>query len=127
MKQCVAILLSLWIGLISFFPKTDASYLLDFETLANHFQEHQKRDNIDFWQFLWLHYARTEHQTQDQNHKQLPLQHHHTECVSLTIIATPTFEIKNDPQVAIEIQNYLDWQSFYHFQLTKEDFQPPRC
>lgn len=113
--------------LISFFPKTDASYLLDLETLANHYQEHRKQEPIDFWHFLWLHYAHTEHQNQDQNHKQLPLQHHHTECVSLIIISAPAFEIKNNPQTTLQVPNYFDWQSFYHFQLTKEDFQPPRA
>ncbi|GAB4127527.1 MAG: hypothetical protein OHK0045_17230 [Raineya sp.] len=113
--------------LISFFPKTDTCYLFDFGTLAEHFQEHQKQENIDFWQFLWLHYAHTEHQNQDHKHKNLPLQHHHAECVSVVVQPTITLEVRKQYLPAIQVQNYIYWQSFYQFQLTNENFQPPRA
>lgn len=126
MKQYAAILLSIWVMLISFFPKADSRYLSDFSTLFKHFQEHQAQEGIDFWQFLRLHYSHTKHQSQDENHRKLPLQHHHAECVSF-IVVYPFFEINNSPQKPLHIRNYTDWQSFYHFQLTDENFQPPRC
>lgn len=126
MKQYVAILLSFWIVFISLFPKADTCYLFDFGTLAEHFEEHQAHENLDFWQFLWLHYAQTEHRNQDQNHKHLPFQHHHAECVSLIMLSHLSFEIKNPIQPIAQVKNYLDWQSFYHFQIADENFQPPR-
>lgn len=127
MKSNSAIFLSLWITLISFFPKTDTCHLLDFGVLAEHFQEHRQKDSINIWQFLWLHYAHTEHRKQDQNHKQLPLQHHHAECISLIIYPNASFEINHTPIIpTIQAPSYISWQSFYYFQLTKENFQPPR-
>lgn len=126
MKEIVTILLSLWISLTAFLPKSDIHYLGDMSNLLKHFQEHQAQENLDFWQFLWLHYANTRHQKQDQNHKHLPLHHHHAECVSLIVLPYTSFEIQKQIQPINQIKNYLDWQSFYRFQLTKEDVQPPR-
>ena len=113
--------------LISFLPKTDTSYLFDFEALVEHFQEHNKKENIDFWRFFLLHYTQHQHKTKDESHKQLPLQHHHVECVSFIVLPNPYFAM-NTPIAAIaERQNYIIWQSFYCFQLSNENFQPPRA
>jgi hypothetical protein len=125
-KQIYAILLSVWISLISFFPKTDTSYLWDFSNLLKHFQEHQNKENIDFWQFLWLHYADTEHPKQDQNHKKLPFHHQHAECVGSIILPVADFEINQKVFPIAQAKNYSAWQSFYCFQPTNENFQPPR-
>ncbi len=127
MKQIATILLSLWISLTAFLPKSDTHYLGDMSNLLKHFAEHQRQENISFWQFLWLHYTHTEHQKQDsKKHKNLPLQCHHTECASLIILSHTSFEIQKQIQPINQIKNYLDWQSFYHFQIADESFQPPR-
>jgi hypothetical protein len=125
-KQIYAILLSVWISLISFFPKTDVCYLFDFGTLAEHYEEHRQNENIDFWQFLCLHYTHTEHQKQDQNHKKLPFHHQHAECVGSIILPVADFEINQKVFPIAQAKNYSAWQSFYCFQPTNENFQPPR-
>lgn len=125
-KHIATILLSLWISLTAFLPKSDTHCLGDMGNLLKHFAEHQRQENISFWQFLWLHYTHTEHQKQDQKHKNLPFHHLHAECVHLAVLSFVYLEIiPYNPPTPLK-EKYFDCPTFYHFQPIDESFQPPK-
>ncbi len=57
--------------------------LMKFPLLVAHFLEHQASDEkLDLGTFIVLHYADSEHQTEDHsNHENLPFHHHHGAAV----------------------------------------------
>lgn len=128
MKHLSIILLSLWMTIISLFPKTDVCYLVDMPTLVEHYQEHQKTDNLSFWQFIVMHYTHSEHKSQEhEKHKHLPFQHHHVECCSVLVLETKSLQIHRSYSLSIEkTLIFPNRQDLYHYQPLKGIFQPPK-
>jgi hypothetical protein len=126
MKIASYILLIYWL-VICLLPKTDICQLGKLPVLVTHFQKHQKESpQIDFLAFLQLHYVDQTHQNSDQDHQNLPFQHHFCDfcancafCLtsSIEIAAVQCFEI-NPTQSIYQANFYPNYQAYI--------WQPPK-
>lgn len=126
MNRKIAILLSCWLSLLSFFPKTDFQHIADISFLIQHYQEHQQSQAISFWEYLVIHYTQNPHSKEEKHkHKQLPLQHQHLDFqASFTV---PELPILNLPTFYPQHKRFFsERKHFYHFTNLKGIFQPPK-
>ncbi|MCX8081117.1 MAG: hypothetical protein N3F09_07780 [Bacteroidia bacterium] len=95
--------------------------------LIDHYYEHLEKNNLDFIDFLSLHYNNPIHEKSNEEHHHLPLKHDN-ECCLLSVkihYSLPTCFYKY--HLAPEIHKYIVIEGFnYFFNLTSNIWNPPR-
>ena len=134
MRKLLSYILCLHFLVISLLPNSEVMELFKLNNLLSHFTHHQvvHKENINFVEFLVLHYLDQKHLYNDcQEHSDLPFQHtgHKTTTTLNFIFTSPAlfswnFKVNDilmlDKHKSIYQENYLP---SFHLSI----WQPPRC
>ena len=127
MKTFTSIFLGILIFIGSLFPKTGIEELRKIPQLINHYQEHLKTENINFFNFLIKHYA-SDHATNGhahQGHPTLPSMH---SGAPVFVFVVPFYSlnfISNFVSILF-LQKINFYNTLYNFIYTSSLLQPPK-
>ncbi|SFF36409.1 hypothetical protein [Thermoflexibacter ruber] len=132
MKKFFALVLSLHFLAISFLPNDGVLELFKVSHLIKHFTHHQvvHQEDIDFLEFLTLHYLDPVHQQKDAHeHTDLPFQSsvQHISHVHFVFLPPPSFAWSMEWEDFPTIKSYkTTYQESYFSAFHLSIWQPPR-
>lgn len=116
------IVLALFVAVLPIWDKHEPQ---SFAALIHHYEEHNREQNLNIWQFLWLHYSPSSHHSQSREHESLPF-HSHC-CTSPIQVALPAVATKSYQPIAIHNIGFCQpSHPAYHYILYASIFQPPK-
>lgn len=111
----------------SMLPNVDALDIVKFPNLVKHFYyHHQKDSNIDFIEFVSLHYgSKSNEHNKQENHRSLPFQSTHSSDNLSNFVYLDLDNFKTSP-----VQIRISFFSFYNHKIesnySERIWQPPK-